>query len=130
MAPPRRRIVDAPARRPPPALQAVRVVVEPDPDPDSSYLDEPGLAERRASFRRGGFELLRVRAEAEVLIEGTVQTLRSPGLSSLESDLDEADLAQVAGEEWSALREVLKAVGVSTKQLPLAVERAWIDRRA
>jgi hypothetical protein len=109
----------------------VRVVVEPDPDPDASYLDvldERALNERRANHRRGALGFLRVRAEAEVLIEGTVQTLTSPGLSSIESDLDDADVGQVAEEEWRALRDVLKAVGVPTKQLPLAVERAWIRR--
>jgi len=107
----------------------VRVVVEPDPDPDATYLEQRELSERRASYRRGEFGLLRVRAEAQILIEGTVQTLTSPGLSGLESDLDEQDVAQVAGEEWTALRDVLKAVGVPTKQLPLAVERGWIERR-
>jgi hypothetical protein len=129
MAPPRRRIVDAPARRLPPQLRAVRVVVEADTDPDASYLDARELSERRESFRRGEFEFLRVRAEAEVLIEGTVQTLTSPGLSSIESDLDSQDVDQVVGEEWSALRGVLKAVGVPTKQLPLEVERSWVTRR-
>jgi len=129
MAPPRRRIVDAPTRRLPPQLQAVRVVVEADTDPDASYLDACELSERRESFRRGEFEFLRVRAEAEVLIEGTVQTLTSPGLSSIESDLDAKDVDQVMGEEWSALRGVLKAVGVPTKQLPLEYERSWVTRR-
>ena len=59
------------------------VVVEPDPDPDATYLDQRELADRRAAYRRGEFALLRVRAEAEVLIEGTMQTLTSPGLSGL-----------------------------------------------
>lgn len=126
---PRRRIVDAPARRLPPQLQAVRVVVEADTDPDASYLDARELSERREAFGRGEFEFLRVRAEAEVLIEGTVQTLTSPGLSSIESDLDEKDVDQVMAEEWGALRGVLKAVGVPTKQLPLEVERGWVTRR-
>jgi hypothetical protein len=105
------------------------VVVEADTDPDASYLDARELSERRESFRRGEFEFLRVRAEAEVLIEGSVQTLTSPGLSSIESDLDAQDVDQVVGEEWSALRGVLKAVGVPTKQLPLEVERSWVTRR-
>jgi hypothetical protein len=129
MASQRRRIVDAPARRLPPQLQAVRVVVEADPDPDATYLEGRELAERRAAHRRGEFHFLRVRAEADVLIEGTEQTLTSPGLSSMESDLDEADVAQVMAEEWGALRGVLKAVGVPTSQLPLAVEQAWVTRR-
>lgn len=129
MASPRRRIVDAPTRRLPPQVQAVRVVVEPDTDPDASYLDARELSERRGSYERGEFELLRVHAEAEVLIEGTVQTLTSPGLSGIESDLDDKDVDQVMGEEWGALRGVLKAVGVPTSQLPLAVERSWINRR-
>ena len=116
---PRRRIVDAPTRRLPPQVQAVRVVVEPDTDPDASYLDAPELSERRDGYDRGEFELLRVQAEAEVLIEGTVQTLRSPGDSGIESDLDPKEVEQVVNEEWSALRGVLKAVGVPTNQLPL-----------
>ena len=108
----------------------MRVVVEPDTDPDASYLDARELSERRGAFGRGEFELLRVHAEAEVLIEGTVQRLTSPGLSGIESDLDAQDVDQVVGEEWSALRGVLKAVGVPTKQLPLEVDRAWIQRRS
>lgn len=107
----------------------MRVVVEADPEPDATYLQGRELAERREAHERGEFTLLRVRAEATVLIEGTVQQLASPGLSGIESDLDEADVDQVIGEEWEALRHVLKAVGVSTQQLPLAVERGWIERR-
>jgi|HubBroStandDraft_1064217.scaffolds.fasta_scaffold33409_3 hypothetical protein len=125
---PRLRTLDAPTRRLPPQLQAVRVVVEPDTDPDASYLDARELSSRREAFRRGEFELLRVRAEAEVLIEGTVQTLTSPGAGT-ESDLDAQDVDQVVDEEWKALRGVLKAVGVPTSQLPLVVEPAWVTRR-
>lgn len=108
----------------------MRIVVEADTDPDaSSCLDAHDLSDRRESYRRGEFEFLRVRAEAEVLIEGTTQTLTSQGLSSIESDLDEKDVDQVVADEWSALRNVLKAVGVPTSQLPLEVERGWVTRR-
>jgi hypothetical protein len=125
----RRRVVAAPGRRPPAELQAIRVVVEDDPDPDVSYLDQKELTDRRAAYRRGEFAFLGVRAEAEVLIEGTVQQLVSPGLWGIESDSGDEYLDQAASEEWTALRAVLKTVGVPTEQLPLTVPREWVEWR-
>ena len=67
--------------------------------------------------------------EAEVLIAETVQTLVSTGVGGIESDTDEEGLEQIIGDEWDSLRVVLKTVGVPTDQLPLAVDRAWIEWR-
>jgi hypothetical protein len=125
----RRRVVAVPARRPPAELRALRAVVEEDPDPDVSYLAQEDLAERRTAHERGEFGLVGVRVEADVFIEGTEQTLTSPGLWGVESDLSEDELDQLVAEEWSALRAVLKAVGVSTEQLPLEADREWIEWR-
>lgn len=125
----RRRVVEAPPRRPPPELRALRAVVEEDPDPDVSYLDQEDLAERRASYSRNEFGIVGVHVEADVLIEGTEQVLSSPGLWGVESDLNEEELDQIVSEEWAALRNVLKAVGVSTDQLPREADRAWIEWR-
>lgn len=127
--PARRRVVAAPARRPPAELRTIRIVVEDDPNPDASYLDQKEFAERRAEYRRGGFRFVGVRAIAEVVIAETTQTLTSAGLYGIESDVEEEELGQIANEEWSSLRVVLKTVGVSTEQLPLEVEAAWIEWR-
>jgi len=105
------------------------VIVEDDPDPDVSYLGEVGFEARRKAHKRGEFKLLGVHVEADVFIKDTEQTLVSPGLWGIESDLVEGELDQIVGEEWSALRAVLKTVGVTTEQLPLEVDREWIEWR-
>lgn len=105
------------------------MVVEEDPDPDVSYLDQDDFEDRRAAYKRGDFKFLGVRAEAEVVIESTDQVLSSPGLWGIEGDLDEEELARIVSEEWSVLRDVLKTVGVPTDKLPLEADRAWIEWR-
>jgi hypothetical protein len=129
----RRRVVAAPARRPPAELRSIRVVVEHDPDPDVSFLEQEDLEDRLAAYRRGEFDFVGVRAEADVLVEDTVQTLTSGGLWGVESDSGEEYLVGVAVEEYEQLRRVLKTVGVPTAQLPAADAeqvRAWIEWRA
>jgi len=105
------------------------VIFEEDPDPDVSYLEQDEFEERLAAFKRDEFNFVGLRVEAEVLIAETVQLLTSPGLAGIESDTDEEGLDQMIGDEWSALRAVLKTVGVPTEKLPLAVEREWIEWR-
>jgi len=128
-SPQRRRVVAAPPRRPPAELRAVRVIVESDPDTDASYMDPAEFKDRRAAYKAGEFSFVGVRAEAEVVIEEIVQTLTSGGLLGIESDSEEEYLDEIIAGEWKALRNVLKTVGVSTDQLPLEVDRAWIDWR-
>ena len=120
----RRRVVAAPARRPPPELQSLRVLVEEDPDPEVSYLDQDEFEDRRAAFHRGEFGFVGVRVEADVIIQGTVQTLVSPGLWGIESDSGDEYIESVAVEEYGELRKVLTAVGVPTAQLPQATGEA------
>lgn len=124
----RRRIVEAPTRTRV-ELRAIRVLVETDPDPDTSYLEQDEFEERLAAYERDEFGLVGVRAEAEVVIEETVQTLRSHGLYGIESDLEEDELVDYAAQEWAQLRTVLKTVGVPTDKLPLDVQREWIEWR-
>jgi hypothetical protein len=120
----RRRVVEATPRKPPAELRSVRVVCEPDLDPDTSYLHEEGLA----AYERGEFQFVGVHAEAEVAIEDTIQVLESRGTWGIESDADEY-IEQVAAHEWGVLRKVLTTVGVPTAELPLEVEREWIEWR-
>jgi hypothetical protein len=107
----RRRVVEARTRRPQAELRAVRIVFEP-----GGRHDEVGF--------------MRAYAEADVLIEGIEQTLTSGGTWGIEDDAEDEYLDEIIEQEWSALRGVLKTVGVSTEQLPLAVEREWIEWRA
>ena len=105
--PQRRRVVAAAPRRQPAELRSVRVVFE--PDSEQGYM--------------------RAHAEAEVVIEGVEQTLTSGGMWGIEDDAEDEYLDEIIDGEWSALRTVLKTVGVSTEQLPLTVEREWIEWR-
>jgi hypothetical protein len=127
---PRRRVVEAPARRPRAELQTIRVVIAPDPDPDVSYLEQDGFADRRAAYERGEFDFVGVRAEADVLIESTVQTLASAGLWGIENDADSTDeIVDIAIEEYGQLRKILKTIGVPAAQLPTEFDARWIERR-
>ena len=126
----RRRVVAAPARKSPIKLETVRVVVEHDPDPDISYLEQDEFDERLKAYQDGEFAFVGVRAEADVVIGGVVQTLTSGGLWGIESDSDREYIEEVAGEEYSELRKILTEVGVPTAQLPLEIEREQIDWRA
>jgi len=125
----RRRVVAAQTRRPSVKLQAVRVIFDQDPDPDTSYLDQDGFAERRSEYKSGLFFFVSARAEADVVIDGILQTLQSGGLNGIESDSEEEYLTEIAAEEWKALRGVLKTVGVPTSELPLEVDPGWVEWR-
>ena len=125
----RRVVVEAARKRRSPELQAVRVLVLPDDDPDASFLDQDEFADRKEAFQRGDFSFVGVRAEAEILVDGIPQTIVSGGLWGLESDAGDAYLKEVAGEEYNDLRRILKTLGVPTSELPAEVDPTWIEWR-
>lgn len=125
----RRRVVAATARRPSVRLQSICIVIEPDPDPETSYLDQEEFEDRRAEYKRGDFNFVSAHAEAEVVIEGVIQTLTSGGLNGIESDSEQEYLDEIIAEEWKSLRDILKTVGVSTGELPLEVDPKWVEWR-
>lgn len=116
-------------RRSPVHLESVQIIVNRDPNPDPSYLDQEEFEDRRESYNRGDFEFLYVRAEAEVVVGDIVQTMTSGGLYGIESDSGKEYFMEIAAEEWSALRDVLKTVGVPTSQLPQNIDRKWVNWR-
>lgn len=127
----RKRVVEAAARkRSAPQLHDIRVVVLPDEDPDTSYLDQDDFEDRREAYQRGDFTFVGVRAEAEVAIGGIIQTLTSGGLWGIESDSGDDHFKEVANEEWHELRKILTDVGVPTSQLPQNVDPKWMKWRA
>jgi len=121
----RKRVVEVARRRTAPEVREIRVRVMHDDDPDTSYFDsgDPEYKDqdedRRQQYERGDFSFVGVRAEAEVVVEGVLQTLTSGGLWGIESDSGDSYIEDVALEEYDALREILKAVGVSTSQVPV-----------
>jgi len=126
----RRRTVEASPRRARAKLEQVRVVVETDPDPDISYLEQDEFEDRLAAYQRGDFTFVGVRAEADVIIGGVVQTLTSGGLWGVESDSDPAYVEEIADEEYNELRKILKDIGVATSELPDQLDRRKIEWRA
>jgi hypothetical protein len=128
MATQRRVVVEAARKRRSPELQAIRVLVLPDEDPDVSYLEEDGLADRKEAYRRGEFKPVIIRADAEIVVDGITQTIVSGGWI-VESDAGDAYLLEVAGDEYGDLRRILKTLGVSTSELPNEVDPKWIEWR-
>jgi hypothetical protein len=129
MSLPRRRTVEAPGRKAPAELQSVRVIFEEDPDPDTSYLEQDEFEDRLDAYRNEIFHFVGVRIVAEVSIADTVQTLTSPGVWGIESDSEQEHLDEIISQEWAQLRVVLKTIGVTTTDLPLDVQREWIEWR-
>ena len=121
----RPRVFEAPARKSKVTLETVRVVVEHDSDPDTSYLEQEDFEERLAAFQAGEFTFLGVHAEADVTIDGVVQTLTSGGLWGIESDSGDEYIEEVAVQEYEELRKILKTIGVPTADLPLEMDPAW-----
>jgi hypothetical protein len=111
-------------------LRAVRVVRDEDTETDASYLEQEGFKSRLASYRRGQLHFYEMWIEADVAVEEGVQALvRSTGVGGIESDTTEEELDELITEDWRTLRAALKTMGVPTEQLPLEVDRAWIEWR-
>ena len=137
MTTPKRVVVEATRRRRSPELLSVKVLVLPDEEPDLSFWDQSvdpdeqnDYEERKEAYRRGEFSFVGVRAEAEITVDGIIQTIVSGGLWGVESDSDAAYIKEVAGEEYADLRRILKTLGVPTSQLPAEVDSSQIEWRA
>lgn len=126
----RRRVVEVSRKRQAPQVQAIKVLVLPDESPDTSFLDQDGEEERKAEYERGDFAFVGVRAEADVVIEGVVQTLTSGGIWGVESDAGDEYLTGFGADEYADLRKILTSIGVSTSQLPAKMDPKWVEWRA
>ena len=138
MTTPKRVVVEATRRRRSPELLSVKVLVLPDAEPDLSFWDQSvdpdkqndyDYEERKEAYRRGEFSFVGVRAEAEITVDGIIQTIVSGGLWGVESDSDATYIKEVAGEEYNDLRRILKTLGVPTSQLPAEVDSSQIEWR-
>ena len=130
MTTPKRVVVEAERRkRSAVALNSILVLVLPDEEPDTSFLDQDEFSDRREEFRRGDFSFVGVRAEAEITVDGITQTIVSGGLWGVESDVGDAYIKGVAQEEFTDLRKILKTLGVPTSEMPTELETKQIKWR-
>ena len=130
--PQRRRVVAASTSRSrsPAELRAVRVVRDEDTETDASYLKQDGFEDRLSEYKRGRLHFMEMWIEADVVVgEGVEAIVTSSGVSGIESDTTDEELDALIVEDWCELRSALKTMGVSTEQLPLEVDRAWIEWR-
>ena len=124
-----KRVVEVARKRRSPELVSVKVLVLPDEDPDTSFLDQDEFEDRKEAFQRGDFSFVGVRAEAEITVDGITQTIVSGGLWGIESDAGDEYIKEVGGEEYTDLRRILKTLGVPTSELPTEVEQSQIEWR-
>jgi hypothetical protein len=76
--------------------------------------------ERMESLHHGNWGYIGVRADAQIVIDGTVQEITSGGLWGVESDSDRAYLTEIDGEQLSELRQQLRALGFGTRAISAA----------
>lgn len=94
-------------------------VIEQDPDPDPSYLDQPEWVERKKEYERDAFHFMHVYALCEVLVPSgtpsgyfTTFPLGTPGLYGIESDSDKSYFEDVYADECRSLEHMLKVLNV------------------
>lgn len=97
-----------------------------DDSPDASWLEQEGFEDRLEQFRNGDFHLIGVRAGAEIRFKTeqngwiTGTTIYSPGVYGIESDSDEAYIAEVAIEQAHELALMLQALAIYISQNDVA----------
>ena len=91
----------------------IRVFTIADPDADTSYLEQEGFEERREAYERGEFGYVAVRATCEILVNGIIETIDSPGLWGIEDDSSPDYLDEIADDERQILVGVLRELGVN-----------------
>jgi hypothetical protein len=95
------------------------VIELPDDQPDPSYLEEIGKEDkaRLEEYNQGYWSMIGIRAKAVININGTLETIETAGLWSIESDSDPSYLEEIGKEEKSELGEMLKEIGFSQSQI-------------
>lgn len=99
-----------------------------DDSPDLSWLEQDCFAEsgygpaRLANYGET-WGMVGIRADAEIVACGVVQTISSAGLWGVESDSSDEHFAEIASDELDALRDILTELGAVG-----AVAVRWIAR--
>jgi hypothetical protein len=93
-------------------------------DPEYRREDE----ERIEAWRRDEWWYVGVYVEVDLVVAGTIQTIRTPGLWGIESDSDDAYFKEVTEQEYEELLGILETLGASKNQVPPLAEAHEIDR--
>jgi len=95
-------------------LVEIRLRVQPDDDPDTSWMD----AEELAELERGDIFHVGVVAEAELLVQGVRQRVSSGGIwSVVVSSITDDYLVDLAREQWGELVKILRELGVNAAEI-------------
>lgn len=87
-------------------LKSATIEAEPDPDHDHDYV------------------CIGIRASATVVVNGTIQTLKTPGLWGIAAESDSGYLSSVAEEELRELTGILDGLGIERRSV---VTATWAD---
>jgi hypothetical protein len=75
---------------------------------------------RMEAYNREEWHFIGIQAQAEIVLDGTCQTIKSGGLWGIESDSDESYLCHVEREELTSLRGILHTMGFSKRAIAAA----------
>lgn len=104
-------------------INEIRREVVPDPEADTSYLDQPEFADRREQYRREAFSFIGVRAVAEIHLDlennggWIAETVTTPGLWSIEDDSEESYIESVYQDECTTLTAILLELGFTEDEI-------------
>jgi hypothetical protein len=106
-----------------PYIHEARIVVTPDPDPDTSYLDQDEFSAELAAYQAGEFGYVGVYAEADLRLAtpqgGWIHagTIRSGGLWGIEDHSGDDYLREVGADELDELKTMLAALNVAESDI-------------
>lgn len=125
----------APRRGAPLQVRRVQYIYEADPsaDPEDKLFGDPAYEredqERLDAFHRGEWHLGGVYAEAELVVAGTTQVVRTPGVWGIESDSERSFFTETAKEQFDELVDILAELGVPKSRIQqAAAEAQWEER--
>jgi hypothetical protein len=72
---------------------------------------------RMEDYERNRWWMEGVYAQAEIVILGVIQRLRSGGLYGIESDSDEAYFKEIADEQLAELKDILEQLGFTKEEI-------------
>lgn len=102
-------------------LVKIKLVLEMDDSPDTSYLDQKGFEERKRQYRDGYLAFAYLRADAVIKVNNTIQIVRSPGVGGVEY---EHEIDQFVRDTWKEeidmLKHDLRAMGFQEREIRAA----------
>lgn len=112
-------------------IKEIRREIVPDPEPELSWLDqkdsemgdgfEKHAADRKAAYERDEWSMVGVRAVAEIVVNGTSETITSAGLWNIEDDSGADYITFTFADELTALCDMLKELGFSEREINEAI---------